>query len=261
VPAGLNSKAVLTGKGITSGQNIMTEVSLAEKGHGIVFSLEGLLIPARVDYVVNTLRNVVLGQGTTRLCIVEHFLAAACLWGLNDILVKVDGPEMPFGDGSARLWIELFKNAGWPRNEVKATLDLAEPIINKKGDKILMALPDEQFSLSYHMDWNHPLIGKRWQSWQAQQDIAEIADARTFGWLQEHQMLGIGDEVVSLTATEFTKPLRFPDEPVRHKLLDLLGDLVLAGVNPMQFKAKFISIKAGHELDVEMARSLVNRKI
>lgn len=69
-------------------------------------------------------------------------------------------------------------------------------------------------------------------------------------------MLGLENDVVSLTADGFTQPLRFEDEPVRHKLLDLVGDLALSGVNPLKFKAKFISIKGGHELDVEMAKRL-----
>lgn len=120
-----------------------------------------------------------------------------------------------------------------------------------------MAVPADSFSVSYHMDWDHPLIGKRWQAWDASLDPCEIASARTFGSLSEHEMLGLAGEVVSLTANGFTQPLRFPDEPVRHKLLDLVGDLRLTGVNPMAFKASFISIKGGHQLDVELARRLV----
>jgi UDP-3-O-acyl-N-acetylglucosamine deacetylase len=106
------------------------------------------------------------------------------------------------------------------------------------------------------MDWNHPLIGKCWQSWASGQDPHQIADARTFGSLQEHTMLGITDESVSLTSDGFSKELRWKDEPVRHKLLDLVGDLVLAGVNPQRWKARFISIKGGHEMDVEMSKRL-----
>lgn len=248
------------GLGVSSRRDIEVEVELKEPGHGLIFELDQnavrQLIPARADYVVNTLRNVVLGANKVRLCIVEHFLAAASLWGLENLLVRVDGPEMPLGDGSAKFWIEMFERAGWPRQVPDCRLQLDEPVICRKGEKFLMALPDDKFSLNYFMDWNHPAIGKRWQSWDASMDISEIADARTFGWLKEHQLLGIGEEAVSLTADGFDQPLRFDDEPVRHKLLDLLGDLALSGVNPMAFKARFVSMKAGHELDVEMARRL-----
>lgn len=255
-----NSPAILSGRGITSRQEITVEVLPAQPGHGIIFEVtqNGVTesFPALASSVVNTLRNVVLGKGSVRLCIVEHFLCAASLWGLNDLLVKVNGPEMPLGDGSARQFTDLFASCGWQPALPASEIQLKEPIICRKQDRVLMAIPDDKFSMSYHMDWNHPAIGKRWQSWDASMATSEISDARTFGSLKEHQLLGIADEVVSLTEDGFTQPLRFPDEPVRHKLLDLMGDLALSGVNPVSFKARFVSIKAGHELDVEMARRL-----
>jgi UDP-3-O-[3-hydroxymyristoyl] N-acetylglucosamine deacetylase len=254
------NKVSYSGRGITCRQDIEVEVELQQPGHGLVFEVfqngESQLIPAHANSVVHTLRNVVLGVNGTRLCIVEHFLAAATLWGLEDLLIKVHGPEMPLGDGSAKFWLELFASAGWSAKLPEATLELKEPIICRKADKYLLAIPADRFSMSYHMDWNHPAIGKRWQHWDTSMSPHEIADARTFGALKEHQLLGIENEVVSLTPEGFSMPLRFEDEPVRHKLLDLLGDLALSGVNPMSFKARFVSMKAGHELDVEMARSL-----
>ena len=82
-------------------------------------------------------------------------------------------------------------------------------------------VPDVSFSVTYLMDWKHPQIGKRWQTWNLSMPASEIADARTFGSLKEHEMLGLVDDVVSLTSDGFTDKLRFEDEPVRHKLLDL----------------------------------------
>lgn len=256
----LSSSVSFSGRGVTSKQTVTVEIEPADQGSGITFELRAeatvVKVPARAKFVVNTLRNVVLGADGARLCIVEHFLAAASLWGLDDLIVRVDGPEMPLGDGSALFWIDLFKKAGWERRLVEPHVVVAEAIAVKKGDRMLMALPDERFSMSYHIDWDHPLIGKRWQRWDANEDPLEIARARTFGSLKEHQLLGLTDEVVTLTETGFSQPLRFEDEPVRHKLLDLIGDLRLSGVNPMAFKASFVSIKAGHELDVELARRL-----
>jgi UDP-3-O-acyl N-acetylglucosamine deacetylase len=250
----------MQGRGLTSRQDVTVKLEQAAAGQGITFELakDGRVvkIPARADFVVNTLRNVVLGAEGVRLCIVEHFLAAACLWGQNDLTVTVEGLEMPIGDGSAGFWLDLFEQAGWQRHRPEATIELKQPIICGTGTRQLIALPSERFSISYHMDWNHPQIGKRWQSWDASMNPREIADARTFGSLKEHQMLGLDQDVVSMTADGFTQPLRFEDEPVRHKLLDLVGDLFLCGVNPMTLKARFISITAGHELDVAMARKL-----
>jgi UDP-3-O-[3-hydroxymyristoyl] N-acetylglucosamine deacetylase len=106
------------------------------------------------------------------------------------------------------------------------------------------------------MDWNHPMIGKRWHSWSPEQGIDELTVCRTFGSMKEHQMLGLADDVVSMTDDGFSKPLHFADEPVRHKLLDLIGDLALVGFNPLRLKARFISIKGGHEMDVELVKNL-----
>lgn len=254
---------IYEGKGITSRQNIQIRMKQAEPGHGIVFSIpdkktegERIKIPARASSVVNTLRNVTLGEGTNRLCLVEHILCAVALWGIEDLLIEVDGPEIPLGDGSALFFLELLEKSGWEKQILPCDQTLNEAIIVKKGDRVLMAIPDEKFSADYMMDWNHPLIGKCWQSFDSSQDPKNIAAARTFGSEKEHMMLGIQDEVVSMTADGFSQELRFKDEPVRHKILDLIGDLVLAGINPLRWKARFISIKGGHEMDVEMAKRL-----
>jgi UDP-3-O-[3-hydroxymyristoyl] N-acetylglucosamine deacetylase len=251
------------GKGITSRQSIRISIEKKEAGHGIIFRIPdkkienaSIDIPATAASVVNTLRNVTLGSGANRLCLVEHILCAVALWGLDDLLIDVSGPEIPLGDGSANFWVDLLESSGWEKKNVVADLELKEPIIIKKGDRILMAIPDERFSVNYMMDWDHPQIGKCWQAWDSSKGVREITDARTFGSEKEHMILGIADEVVSMTADGFSKELRWQDEPVRHKLLDLIGDLILAGVNPQRWKARFISIKGGHEMDVEMAKKL-----
>lgn len=253
------------GKGITSRQNIKVSIQQKEAGHGIKFripkkgEIEPLIeIPANAANCVNTLRNVTLGIGSDRLCLVEHILCAVALYGLEDLLIDVEGPEIPLGDGSSMFWMDLLDASGWEIRKIEADLIIEEPIIVKKGDRLLMAIPDDKFSLNYMMDWDHPMIGKTWQLWNPGLNPREIADARTFGSEQEHSMLGISDEVVSINKTGFSKDLRWKDEPVRHKILDLLGDLVLAGVNPLRWKARFISIKGGHEMDVEMAKKLAS---
>lgn len=252
----------LCGKGITSQQDVTVEVTLLAPGSGIKFSLKAIkdsdwtTIPATSQYVVNTMRNVTLGKGSTRLCIVEHFLAAASIWGLSDLICRVSGVEMPLGDGSANLWIALFQQAGIPRQKVACDIELPEPICISKNGRTVLAVPDESFSATYLMDWSHPLIGKRWTNWDPGMDVSEIADARTFGSLKEHQLLGLDKDVVSFTPDGFTHELRFEDEPVRHKLLDFIGDLTLCGINPLRLKARFLSIKAGHELDVVFAEKL-----
>ncbi len=253
------------GRGATSKKEITVVIENGAAGKGINFSVldsrpeaKGayINIPARAASVVNTLRNVVIGKDSVRLCIVEHVLCAVAIWGLEDVLITVNGPELPLGDGSALFFIDLLKSAGVERREVAADIELKETITVGSGDRMILAVPDSKFSLTYLMDWDHPKIGKRWQTFDSSKAPEEIASARTFASLKEHQMLGLADDSVSLTEDGFTKPLHFDDEPVRHKLLDFLGDLTLIGVNPMRVKAKFISIKGGHELDVQLARKL-----
>jgi UDP-3-O-[3-hydroxymyristoyl] N-acetylglucosamine deacetylase len=254
--------AVFKGRGITSRRDITVRVSQSAPGSGLRFVVtdgeKKAEIPAIASSVVNTLRNVTLGGGGVRLCIVEHILCALAVWGVDDAVIEVDGPELPLGDGGAKFWNEAFAAAGWEARPVAATRELPEPVIVKKGDRVLMAIPDNDVSFTYLMDWNHPAIGRVWATWAPSSGLphTEISDARTFGSMAEHQLLGIADEVVSLTPEGFSHPLRWPDEPVRHKILDVIGDLVLAGVNPLSWKARFISIKGGHELDVELAKRL-----
>jgi UDP-3-O-[3-hydroxymyristoyl] N-acetylglucosamine deacetylase len=256
-----------SGRGLSSRAPVEVAVYQSAKGSGITFSIpnpkadrgasdERVLIPACADFVVSTLRNTVLGQGSARLCIVEHFLAACALWGCEDLFVLVDGLEMPLVDGSARFWMELFENSSIPRIIPEPSVAIHETVSVQDGDRQLIAIPAEKLTLSYLLDLPHPMIGKRWRSWTADEPYADIAYARTFGSSKENEMLGVQDDVVSLTASGFTKPLIYDDEPVRHKLLDLLGDLVLIGLNPVKLKAHVISIKGGHKLDVELAKRL-----
>jgi UDP-3-O-[3-hydroxymyristoyl] N-acetylglucosamine deacetylase len=253
------------GRGLASRSPVKVDVYAAPQGTGIRFSLpnakgmndlDRIEISASADYVVNTLRNTVLGEGSARLCIVEHFLAAAALWGAEDMLVHVDGPEMPIGDGSARSWMELFEKSPLERKVPEPSILLARPVMVQDGDRKIMAIPAEKLMLTYLIDWDHPLIGRRWKTWCGDRPYQDIAFARTFGSLKEHELLGVKDDVVSLTSEGFSKPLLYEDEPVRHKLLDLLGDLALIGSNPLRLKAHVISIKGGHALDVALVKEL-----
>lgn len=251
-----------SGRGITSRQDIGVSLYEAEPGTGIVFIIkdansdEKILLPAKADYVVNTLRNVVLGQGRSRLCLVEHILCAVALSNIDDLYIEVEGPEVPLGNGSGDLWMDLFQSAGLVKELPAATIELKHPVVVHRKDRSLIAIPDETFSVTYLMDYKHPKIGKIWRTWTTADGTAEILNARTFGSLAEHKMLGLEELVVSMTEDGFTMDLRWEDEPVRHKLLDLVGDLMLCGVNPLKIKARFIGMKSGHEMDVDMAKQL-----
>lgn len=265
---GIDSRLVAGGfhfsveaRGLTSKAVIKTSVHEAKPGTGLVFLVESpksttVEIAATTANVVNTLRNVTLGGSGIRLCIVEHLLAALSLFGLPDALIETDGLELPLGDGSADIWLKSIKDAGIARRGIKADVPLSAPCVVTRGDRSLIAVPDEKFSITYLMDWDHPAIGKKWYSWSPEMPLAEIGVARTFGSMKEHKLLGLENDVVSLTETGFSKELHFDNEPVRHKVLDIVGDLTLIGFNPFRLKARIISIKGGHEMDVELVKQL-----
>ena len=262
--------ASLEGMGLTSRQAVKVNLYKRQPGEGLAFILvpngmeaeaesgnsERLVVKAHVDSVISTTRNTALGEGKIRVCFVEHILCALALCNVDDLYIEVLGPELPMGNGSCDLWFDLLAESGLSQPLPEPDLKLDAPIILRHKDRILMALPSDKFSVTYLLEMDHPKIGRIWRTWKHGDDLEAVTTARTFGSLMEHQLLGFDKDVVSFTKDDFTMPLQTPDEPVRHKLLDMIGDLMLCGVNPLRIKADFISIKGGHAIDVEMAGKL-----
>lgn len=259
-----------TGKGLTSRRSVTVNLYKAEAGAGINFILPKygtdnyesydksgeIVLKAHHKNVINTIRNTAIGKGKQRLCFVEHILCAVALCGQEDLYIEVLGYELPMGNGSADLWVELLEKSGLKKPIPEARYTISRPIVVENNGRSVLAYPSDKFTVSYLMEHSHPKIGRIWKSWSRDESIEAITDARTFGSLPEHQLLGFENDVNSFTKDDFTMPLRFKDEPVRHKILDVIGDLILCGVNPVLINANFVSIKGGHALDVRMAREL-----
>jgi UDP-3-O-[3-hydroxymyristoyl] N-acetylglucosamine deacetylase len=259
----------VSGIGLITGQPVEVEIQPAEPGHGIVFYMEGVSpIPARLPSVVHTDRGVTLAnrEGKT-LSIVEHFLCAASLAGLTDLRVLVNGaPEMPILDGSARDWLTHFETV-WSLQPPVSSVDLAAAIFYRHNDDIcLYAIPDTHFKVSYSVDFNHPELRNRWVRWDSREDAsAVVSSSVTFGYMSELPALqarglalGAGPEnsLGLMEAGGYSRPLRHDDEPVYHKVLDLIGDLTLTGLNPLTLKAHVFAINAGHGSHTAFARKL-----
>ena len=201
-------------KGLISRKDISAEIS-PNSGQGIVFVVGGSKIKASFKNISNTSRNTVLSDGIKSACLTEHFLAAAALADLKHVDVELEEEELPFGDGSAKLWIDFFKEEGLIKKP-SPKYTLAKEILIKDPEdksKYIIAKPsNEPCKLSYHMDWPHPKIGKQSYSWQLGANIHDLADARTFSNELENQMLGLSGWIVGITEDSFTMPLRFPDE-------------------------------------------------
>lgn len=261
------------GKGLFSGKRIEMTLLPAKAGHGIVFQRIDLpgqpLLPARLEYVKATPRCTILGRGNTEIQTVEHFLSAMAALGIDNLLVQVSGPEMPIGDGSALPFVELVRQA--EKREFPARKKFAviqSPVYFEKNDVTLIALPSDEFRISYTLHYPHSaFIGSQFYSFSLDEEkfAQEIAPSRTFCLYEEIAPLlekgvirgGGLESAVVIKDDRVANPegLRFRDEMVRHKILDLIGDLYLLG-KPLL--AHIISIRSGHATNVEFARVLQN---
>jgi UDP-3-O-[3-hydroxymyristoyl] N-acetylglucosamine deacetylase len=236
-----------TGIGLHSGQPVEVDVRPAAANHGLRFVRADLPgkpeIRAHYSKVVDTTRATTLGgeQGIS-LSTVEHLLAALKGLEVDNARIYVNGPELPIMDGSAAPFSALLSGAGlrtlpWPR----AHLLIRYPVEFRQGEQWIRVVPGEP-RITYHIDFAHPLIRRQKYTvpLRAESFRAEIAPARTFGFLKEVQYLqtrglalgGSLDNAVVLDDSGVMNPggLRFPEECVRHKILDAVGDLALLGL-------------------------------
>lgn len=235
-----------SGIGLHSGRPVNVTIAPAGANHGLRFVRADLPgkpeILAHYSRVVDTTRATTLGEGGFTLSTVEHLLAALRGLGVDNARIKVEGPELPIMDGSAAPFSGLLTAAGlrqlpWPR----AYILIRKPVELKQGDQWMRVSPGEP-SITYTIDFNHPLIRRQRYSVSlgTESFCSEIAPARTFGFLKEvqhlqNQGLALGgslDNAVVLDDNGVLNPggLRFPEECVRHKILDAVGDLALLGL-------------------------------
>lgn len=203
-----------------------------------------------------------------RLATVEHLLAGLAGVGISSARLVVDGGEIPLLDGSAQPWVEAVAEAGLHCLGARDSQPpLAEPITLQQGQSFATALPSDQLRLGAAIEFPHPAIGRQLFSLQLTPEafVKEIAPARTFGFKdQVEQLLAAGlikggaldNALVCDGEGWINPPLRFADEPVRHKLLDLLGDLALAGLP----QAQVFAFRGSHGLHTSLAAALVSSR-
>jgi UDP-3-O-[3-hydroxymyristoyl] N-acetylglucosamine deacetylase/3-hydroxyacyl-[acyl-carrier-protein] dehydratase len=213
-------------------------------------------------------RRTILNRGDIKIHTTEHFLAALSGLSIDNIRVEMEGPELPGLDGSAREFVRLLKKAGVKEQEApRRFLAIREPVRLEGKGSVLAAFPSDVLRISYTLSYDDPVLGDQFFDIILDEGgfEREIAPARTFCRKKETLMLlasGLGkganykNTLVMGKRGPFRNKLRFPDEPVRHKILDLIGDLYLLGV---PLKAHIIAIKSGHKLNMELVKVL--RKI
>lgn len=222
------------------------------------------IIPATVDHVVGTQLSTELGLGPLTVRTVEHLLAALVGMGIDDARIEIDGPEVPLLDGSAKPWAAAIAAAGRVQQGESVPWMLQEPIHLQEGEAWIAAFPAPQHRFTYGIDFELSAIGNQWHSWSPAQEPFEsaIAPARTFAiahQVEQLRQLGLirggsfDNALVCGDEGWLNPPLRFSNEPARHKLLDLVGDMSLIGALP---QAHIVAYKASHRLHVQFAQQL-----
>ena len=248
----------VAGIGLHSGRPVSVSIKPAHAGQGIVFIHNGVTIPATIDRLSRTERGTTLDG----LAVVEHFLSAAYGVGTYDLEVEVTGDELPALDGSALPWVEAIAQIelrSWnvEHQELKTAIKLSD------GEATLSAHPYNGFRVDFMV--NYEGFGEQKYSFDAKNlnYKEEIAPARTFGYLEEWEALkarglALGaseDNALVLSKKGYVNQPRFPDELVRHKVLDLIGDLALLG-KPLQ--AHIVANRSGHKLNAELVRRILS---
>jgi UDP-3-O-[3-hydroxymyristoyl] N-acetylglucosamine deacetylase len=268
----------LSGVGLHTGAPVDVCLLAAPAGRGRTFVRSDLPgapeLAAQVEAVRPSQLSTLLAAGEASVQTVEHLLAALLVCGIDDVRIEVHGPELPILDGSAAPWSAAIARAGLAASSGPAAhlaaRDQAPPLDQpawvREGDAFVAALPSPALRFSYGIAFLPP-IGAQWYSTSPDDDdlAASVLPARTFARLADIERLrgaglirggSLDGALVCDGEGWLNPPLRFPEEPVRHKLLDLLGDLALLGRPP---RAHYVAYKAGHRLHVALARELARR--
>ena len=268
----LASSASLTGSALHTGENVTLTILPSPVGHGFKFQRIDLpdepIVDAAAAYVKTVERATTLVQGMVKIHTVEHVLSALTGMGVDNALIQMDANEPPIGDGSASEYIALIKKAGIIEQDApRRYIDIREPVTIESNGSILVILPDTKFRVSCTQVGPEGRF-TQFLSSEITPEIyeKEIAPARTFvfyedvkplmdkglikGGSLENAIVARGDSVLS------KEPLRFPDEFVRHKILDIVGDLALSG---RFIRGHVVAVKPGHGINTEAAKLLAER--
>jgi len=267
----LKSNLKLNGTGLMFAAPVELELKPSNE-KGIRFHINNSTIEAKVENVVSTEHCVVVAdvlQGAkNKIALIEHFMAACAICKIDalDVYFSSLGFEMPIFDGSAKVWVEKFNEVGFTGEE-EATKPLNEIVYFQKDNSsiVLIPTPKEKTTITYCVNFRHKDLANRWVNLNQEANINEITQARTFGYLsdlEKFQAMGYSKGVTIENTVglkddgTYTTELRSEFEPVKHKILDIIGDLYLTGVNPLNIQANILVKEAGHAYHCECAKKL-----
>lgn len=265
----IKNEVVIKGIGLHSGEPVTLRLIPAESHEGIKFIKNGVYIPAHVENASGFDFSTTLEKDGQIVRTVEHLMAALYFTGIDNIYIEIQGEEIPILDGSAIEFIRHIKSAGikiLPEEKLFAVLK--KEVIVKDGDKFIKGTPSDEFSATYHAQYNNSIIGNKKYTFSPSKELYEnVAMARTYCFLEEVEMLqkmglakgGSLENAVVFDKDDVLNPegLRFEDEPVKHKVLDLIGDLYLLG---FPLIADVYSFKGGHRLNAQFVKKLIDEE-
>ncbi|MGX8717135.1 MAG: bifunctional UDP-3-O-[3-hydroxymyristoyl] N-acetylglucosamine deacetylase/3-hydroxyacyl-ACP dehydratase [bacterium] len=260
----------MAGKGLHTGEDVSVALRPAPENHGIVFQLNDVKIPASIAYIDDLVRGTTLSKDGVKMHTIEHLLSALFGLGVDNVLVEVEGSEIPILDGSAKPWVEALLACGFENQSAERTYwEITEPVSIEEADRSIMIFPSDDFRITCtstddrktHTQHLSLVIDPETYT-------QEVAKARTFTTYEDIEPLikmgkikgGTLDCAIVIKGDKLlsNEPLRYVDEFVRHKILDIVGDLALLG-KPV--KGHVVAIKTGHALNAELVQKVFQQEI
>ncbi len=269
----IRTKVNCDGIGLHTGRKVRMTIKPAAVDQGVIFIRKDMtgnnMIKAELTNVSDTTLATTLGTNGSTVSTVEHLLSAFSGMGICNATVEVDSFEIPIMDGSALPFVDILKNIGvTAQDKPNNFMVIEKPISVSDGEGKAMFIPSAEFKITYDIDFNHPVVEKQTFNMAFSQDVyeREICAARTFGFLRDVEYLqakglALGGSLNNAVVLDDEKVinkegLRCPDEFVKHKVLDAIGDLYLLG---MPIIGHFIAYKSGHKLNNLLLRELLVR--
>lgn len=270
-PRTLKQEVAFAGIGIHTGEVVSMRFCPAKEGSGISFKRVDIpgqpIIPATVEYVCDTSRSTTIGIGKMRIHTIEHVLAALAAYQIDNLTIELNNIEPPVGNGSSDVFVNMIERAGVEEQEgVRPIVKILKPLYWSEGDIHLCAIPSNNLRISYTLNYpESPLLKAQFHSLvvDSRSFKAEIASCRTFSRYEEiaklidHGLIkggSLDNAVIIKEDVAFSKNgLFFPDEMVRHKILDMIGDFSLVGFD---FHAHVMAIRSGHASNYAFAQKL-----
>jgi len=267
----LKKEVKLSGNGLMKNKPCSVTLFPSSSGQIRFFVKDKDSFTACAENVISTDHCVVLGTKKARAMLTEHLTAALAFCHIDSVDICMTEEEVPILDGSSKVWVEAFKEVGTDRPffSKEKYYTVSEPVYYLNGKTSLVILPNDNLFISYAVNYEHQDLMNRFVNFNPK-NKNEIIEARTFGFyrdLKKYQMLGFAQGVtqentVGLTDDGgYTTILRSEQEPIKHKMLDLIGDLYLTGVNPLNLRCQILVKEAGHAVHVKTAKMLKEKLI